>query len=458
MLNKAYETGKKLLAYQLISKVLNTQLNIAIARAMSPEVYGAGNINFALLSTLILHFSREIFRKASLRSKSIPFSLSWVSVVISWGLGCSLFFVWGGDPFTRLLFVVAGMIEALSEPFCLWELMNLKAKGRVLGETLGFLVRGLVILMLADLGVQAFGWGQLAYSLIVLGSYIVTTPVMPPLEITQFEEEVVATSKALVVISILKFFLSEGEKLTITYLDIDKKEQGIYALVSNLGSIVCRLVFLPIEEITHNLFTKDLQREEAIEAIRWVFGLMWTVGLLGVCYGIHFSDLCIQLLYGSDWASIGTGSTLAVYSVYICVMAINGISEAIVFAKATQKELYLKQYWMLLLSLAFLGLTYLLSNLGAQGMIYSNIVVMSLRIALSWKYLHEHFKLPAKRLLPPPPAFLSTLFSFVVLHLVKGFFSNLGFAVCGFLLLGVNLLVILKLQKGLLKPKQVKVD
>jgi len=60
---------------------------------------------------------------------------------------------------------------------------------------------------------------------------------------------------------ILKQLLTEGERYLMTFFDIlTFEEQGVYDLVSNLGSLAARFVFLPIEESAYFYFAQTLQR------------------------------------------------------------------------------------------------------------------------------------------------------------------------------------------------------
>lgn len=61
--------------------------------------------------------------------------------------------------------------------------------------------------------------------------------------------------------SVLKQILTEGERYLMTFFDIlTFEEQGIYDLISNLGSLAARFVFLPIEENAYQYFAQSLQR------------------------------------------------------------------------------------------------------------------------------------------------------------------------------------------------------
>lgn len=180
-----------------------------------------------------------------------------------------MYFLWSGDSLIIGIVVVASMIEALGEPFHIWEIINLQTKGRLFGEGLGFIIKCIFILMLADLGLMAFAIGQLAYAITVTGTYIFTCHDFPKLDLNQkIEEPVKKAAIAYCGIALLKFFLSEGEKLVIMAINLADVQQGVFALVANLGGIFCRLLFLPIEEIAHSLFSRPLSKEEVKSGIQ----------------------------------------------------------------------------------------------------------------------------------------------------------------------------------------------
>lgn len=61
--------------------------------------------------------------------------------------------------------------------------------------------------------------------------------------------------------SFLKQILTEGERYVMTFLNVlSFGDQGVYDIVNNLGSMVARFVFLPIEESFYIFFAKVLVR------------------------------------------------------------------------------------------------------------------------------------------------------------------------------------------------------
>ena len=59
------EAAKRALSLHFVLKVLTVGTNVAVARVASPQVFGQANINLLLLYTLVLHFTRECFRRVA---------------------------------------------------------------------------------------------------------------------------------------------------------------------------------------------------------------------------------------------------------------------------------------------------------------------------------------------------------------------------------------------------------
>lgn len=122
---------------QVSSRVVTFILNVLVARKLKPEVYGIAVIQYHLITTTILTFSREGVRRACLRGvqlgtktesdlKSI-IPLSWFCVPqgIFWSITiCLLVLAFpggekvGGESYTTgvLLHCLAAFVETFSEP------------------------------------------------------------------------------------------------------------------------------------------------------------------------------------------------------------------------------------------------------------------------------------------------------------------------------------------------------
>ena len=134
---------------------------------------------------------------------------------------------------------------------------------------------------------------------------------------------------------VLKFIVSEGEKIMIFYFTSDADKSSVetiqqaaeLGLISNLISIVCRFIFQPLEEIAFNLFSKlkgqENQEEQAVDIlVQYLAGMCG----IGVC-GIIFSQVCsyefILLVYSQQWATPSAVRIMKAYCVYLLGMSMN---------------------------------------------------------------------------------------------------------------------------------------
>lgn len=113
--------------------------------------------------------------------------------------------------------------------------------------------------------------------------------------------------------SIYKQILTEGERYLIAAFGLlTFSESGIYDLINNLGSIIARFVFLPIEEASYILFTNSLKRgftidkqpdqktaKEAKTYFELVTKIVSLVGITVLVYGQSYSALLLHIYGGS---------------------------------------------------------------------------------------------------------------------------------------------------------------
>jgi oligosaccharide translocation protein RFT1 len=118
--------------------------------------------------------------------------------------------------------------------------------------------------------------------------------------------------------SVYKQILTEGERYLITAFSLlNFSESGIYDIINNLGSLIARFIFLPIEDASYVYFTNSIERGikyEALEqsknidhnkqlSLKSSFeNLLKAVSLIGVIvliFGQGYSQLLLQI-YGGD--------------------------------------------------------------------------------------------------------------------------------------------------------------
>ncbi|TNN59741.1 Protein RFT1 [Liparis tanakae] len=240
--------------------------------------------------------------------------------------------------------------------------------------------------------------------------------------------------------SFLKQILTEGERYVMTFLNVlSFGDQGVYDIVNNLGSMVARFIFLPIEESFYIFFAKVLERGRDVksqkqedvaivaEVLECLLKLVLVVGLIISVFGYAYSHLALDV-YGGSLLSSGAGpALLRCYSCYVLLLAANGVTECFVFAAMSQKEVDKYNLVMLALSLSFLVLSYMLTWwAGSVGFILANCLNMGLRILHSLLYIHHYFRStqwkPLHGLLPSPLLILALAVSAVVTALSEGAF------------------------------------
>ena len=102
-----------------------------------------------------------------------------------------------------------------------------------------------------------------------------------------------------------------------------------------------------------------------------------------IVFGFSYAHF-VLLKYGGDSLVDGSGSgilQLRMHCIAVLVMAIIGVMESFAFAAMTPEELNQHNRRMVVLSIAYLGVTWLLSRIfGGVGLILANIIKDGLRI------------------------------------------------------------------------------
>ncbi|XP_066140126.1 man(5)GlcNAc(2)-PP-dolichol translocation protein RFT1 isoform X2 [Euwallacea fornicatus] len=219
--------------------------------------------------------------------------------------------------------------------------------------------------------------------------------------------------------SVIKQVLTEGEKYVMTISPVlTFSQQSIYDIVNNLGSLAARFIFRPIEESAYFYFTQMIQRDEplkkqkmknvaeAAEVLSQLCRVVTSIGLVVVIFGQSYSYTLLQLYGGKKLVEITLPTTLLQFHCFaIVLLAINGVTEAYVFATMNNKQLDKYNYMMVVFSITFLLISYLLTNiLGPVGFILANCINMGGRIVHSLifiknKYLETGYK-PLEGLVP----------------------------------------------------------
>lgn len=340
-------------------------------------------------------------------------------------------------PLVLGLYALAASIEALAEPLYVLAHCSVLVSWQVSAQGAAFLVRGAVqyvCIFVLDLGLLSYGLAEIAYAStlgLVLFSFfarrIVGQSEPSSFALTSLREllpqrpqgstpcwfhpSIMVLLTPLAMQSGVKYLLSEGDKWVLACFTT-YETMGVYGIVFHLGSLVPRIVFLPIEEATKTIFSKmgaaktadtDAKKkkqvrenddEDAHQLVLLLLKTMHLIGLVFTCFGTNYAATLTELLYGVEKARMGVSQALAIYCVYIYFLGLNGICEAFVHAVGDAQQLMTLNKLMgvffviyAVASASFLGLL----QLGTTGIILANCVNMGCRILYCGSFMATYF-------------------------------------------------------------------
>lgn len=423
---------------QMSFRIFSFILNAILFRNVSNELIGACNFRLALLYTTIMFLAKEPFRRslpklAEVENKWTHFINS-LWLIIPSGLFVSLIcgVLWSqvfDQPDQQLvsnfkysiyLLCISCIIELIGEiPNCVSQLYFM-AKMKVLIEASSLFIFNITFVILAifcpSLGALAYSLARLLNSFIFMSSnfyFLIKknnkqlAELLPSKPYLEFDMSYLLLVKAYYTQSLFKQLLTEGERYLITVFNLlSYSESGIYDIINNLGSLIARFIFLPIEDGSYIFFTNSLKRgtvfkqqgnqENSLKAknyFEFALKLVSLIGLLVFVFGQSYAQLFLQL-YGGD--KLG-GSSVSVnmlrfHCLYIYFLGVNGITES--FFNATMSEYQLKEhnYRLILFSVVFLAFTFgSVKVFSVYGFLIANCLNMLVRIVYSSGYINTFF-------------------------------------------------------------------
>jgi len=388
-----------------------------------------------------------------------------IGTALSAGVPCAVLRLGGlemDSPYAQAVayYGFSAFLELLAEPFYIRAQRRSRFRLRFVTETMATVLRSLVTFYFVNFTERhvslGFAFGQLAYGVTILICYAIAqldfAYIGCALFLGKTKVKWGGTLRLVQTFStqaLLKLFLAEGEKGVLLMVG-NADSQGVYGLVSSLGSLFVRIVLQPFEEIAFVAFSKknnsQTTKRKKIENEAKVFAtLMRVSGMLGLLVAVHgplYSELAIRLLYGKQWADTkDVTKSLGAFSVMVLILALNGTSEA--YAHAVMKPNELNGSNVALLSTSLLNIImsiYLQPRVGPTGLIISNSISMCLRFAYTMSFVvNERFrgcKLTMATFFPHHVVCLAFIGSFVTTsvtskldmwtHILAGFVSVSG--------------------------------
>ncbi|XP_036187810.1 protein RFT1 homolog isoform X4 [Myotis myotis] len=332
-----------------------------------------------------------------------------------------------------VVFGLSAVVELLGEPFWVLAQAHMFVKLKVIAESLSVILRSVLtaflVLWVPHWGLYIFSLAQVFYTTVLVLCYVTyfkkllgfpkstKQQTLPVSRMTDLLPSILR-SRAFVnwteakltwsffKQSFLKQILTEGERYVMTFLNVlNFGDQGVYDIVNNLGSLVARLIFQPIEESFYIFFAKVLEREKdatlqkqedvavAATVLESLLKLALLTGLTITVFGFAYSQLALDI-YGGAMLSSGSGPVLLrTYCLYVLLLAINGVTECFTFAAMSKEQVDRYNLTMLALSSSFLVLSYLLTRwCGSVGFILANCFNMGIRITKSLWFIHRYYR------------------------------------------------------------------
>jgi oligosaccharide translocation protein RFT1 len=207
--------------------------------------------------------------------------------------------------------------------------------------------------------------------------------------------------------------------------------KGVYDIITNLGSLIARIVFLPIEESFYVYFASVLIRgdtalvqskaviQSTSRALSLILKLVSLIALVILVFGNSYSELALDI-YGGQILSQGAGPILLrSFCVYLLFLAVNGMTECFMFSSMSQERVNRYNNVMVIFSITFLCAAALLIQIfGSVGFIFANCINMATRIVYSTRFIYNFYKPvslnPLWDAVPSTQVWLSLLLSFMI--------------------------------------------
>jgi len=447
VLSQAASGASFLLLGTILQRLLTFAMNTALIRYTHADVLGFAGHDMELLLSSILFLAREgvrltalrnDFKVASIETQSLV-NLSWCVLPIGFLLALAASAVFGSQAesseelLTVLIFAAAAVLECAIEPMYIVVMGTLQMSVRVRAEGAAAFAKTVITtlcVMQLQLAAPAFAIGQALYAAVLVAVYMwwahtgdaivrLTPAWLAPGKKTDDTAAHVEDSASLGSFILwkhlrlggsfagqgaLKHVLSEGDRMLLS-AGASRADKGAYNVVSSLGSLAPRLLFQPIEDASRNLFgilahsANKQQRmrnsKESPEAWLALCLTLRSVALVGMVFmflGPPFTQVLVKLLLSKEWAATVVPSALAVFCVYVATMAVNGITEAFVFAVVNEADLLRLNARLMGISALYAALAWTgLRTYGVPGLLAAASANMVMRSANSMWFIKAYF-------------------------------------------------------------------
>ena len=312
VVSEAASTLPYTMALHASSRIMTFMLNSALLRLVSHDVLGLANVRLQLLFTTISFIAREPFRRALPAGESLAHHQNKKLSPNNWSIVrtsflCPLLAFLVTVPITlvwlylleeppaefvetyyvsTLIYALSAFLEAFAEPAASAAHLAADFRLRMKAEGVAVAIRTILTVVFTYFLIHTqedcqgcelycFALAQLLSSVFYAGwMWLSTIPLMKNSQdhakkhdIPLFDPVYLRLSVSFLAHSIVKQLLTEGERYVMAGTTIlTFAEQGVYDVVNNLGSLVARLVFLPLEDTSYLVFQQMMTREHKSSA------------------------------------------------------------------------------------------------------------------------------------------------------------------------------------------------
>eukprot|EP00924_Labyrinthula_sp_SR-Ha-C_P004511 snap_masked-scaffold_1-processed-gene-2.27-mRNA-1 protein AED:1.00 eAED:1.00 QI:0/0/0/0/1/1/2/0/487 len=383
-LSRSLDSIKYLAGVQVLSKTVSFLLNQMIVRYMrDTTALGISSVQLYLLYTLGLNLTREPIRKVFLKHVQNEKYLNKLEGLWLISLVFSFLFI----PILAVYFLYFAVID-------FGERNDLEPEFyfSVLMVCVSIITENCFEPIVTKYELLSFGVSYLVYSMSLFVLFFIFSNVQVSFSRDMLPKEILADVRSVYIQNILKVILTEGEKIVLVSLTkVPAFILGQYALISNLGSIVARFLFAPLEQVAYSIFAAYKDEPKSIELLISFFKILSFVGLVFASFGSNYTSILIFLLYGRNFAEEPVlVHGLSIYCCYVALIAANGVLEAFVMATMTPTQLNKFNIFLIRASIFFIFISwFLLEQLGAglNGIMLANAVNMVVRILHHTQYI-----------------------------------------------------------------------
>jgi len=264
--------------------------------------------------------------------------------------------------------------------------------------------------------ITVFGLAQLVYA-ITYTSYLYIrawsrpewmSTHLPPGSLSTYLQELdwssCYTTLVYTIQGLFKHVLTEADKIVLTTM-ADSYDQGVYAMGASYGGMAARILLQPLEENARLLWSRQASnrkeskedQQQLLRSYTTLVKLVLYVGLVFSCMAVHYTNLLLNILAGRTWGSnIEASNVLAAFCVYTAFLALNGMTEAFVYAVGSGDTAATDMTKLGLVhtvtGLAFAATaSILVAHYGTLGLVGANCVAMFIRSLYSLHYAARYF-------------------------------------------------------------------